>query len=66
MEDNKILKAFYIISKELEENLIKLESLEVKLKHAKEQNDINYAKTLLKDTPTDTVKPSSFFVLSRI
>lgn len=49
MEDHKILKAFYLISKELEEKLIKLENLELQLKNAKEHDDINHAKILLEE-----------------
>lgn len=49
MENKRLLQAFYLISKELEENLIKLERLDIKLKYAQDHSDFNQAQILLKE-----------------
>jgi hypothetical protein len=48
MEDKKILIAFYNIANELDKNILKFNELELQLKEAKANNDLEKANELLK------------------
>ena len=48
MEDKTLLKAFYAIANELDKNILKFNELELQLKEAKANNDLEKANELLK------------------